>query len=295
MKNSIFKGSGVALVTPMYSDGSINYDKLKELVDWHIQKGTDAIIACGTTGESCTLTDEEHKKVIQEVVIQAKNRVPVIAGTGSNCTKYAIELSKEAQALKADAVLVVSPYYNKASQDGLLKHYQAIANNVDIPVIIYDIPSRTGCRIEINTFKMLSLHKNIVAVKAASGSISDVASIAAECGEDLFIFSGNDDQIVPIMSLGGMGVISVLANILPKQTHDICNLYIEGNVEKSRQIQLKFLELIQTLFIEVNPICIKKAMNLMGMDVGPCRLPLCDPNEEKLDLLKYTLKTYGLL
>lgn len=290
MKKPIFKGSGVALITPMHSDGSVNYEKLKELVEWHIKSGTDAIVACGTTGESATLTDLEHKKVIEEVVKQAKKRVPVIAGTGSNSTSYAIELSKEAENLKADGVLVVTPYYNKASQSGLLKHYMCIADSINIPVIVYDVPSRTGCKIEIDTLKELSKHENITAIKAASGSISDVAKIAASCKDNMFIFSGNDDQTVPIMSLGGVGVISVLANIAPTQTHEMCELYLNGSYKESSNLQLEFLNLINALFIEVNPIPVKEAMNLMGMQVGPCRLPLCELDEQKLEKLKLCLK-----
>ncbi len=295
MKKPLFKGSGVALITPMHPDGSVNYEKLKELVEWHIENGTDAIIACGTTGESSTLTDLEHKKVIEEVVNQAKKRVPVIAGTGSNSTSYAIELSKEAESLKADGVLVVSPYYNKASQTGLIKHYKCIADSINIPVIVYDVPSRTGCKIEISTLKELSKHENITAIKAASGSISDVAKIANACEDNLFIFSGNDDQTVPIMSLGGVGVISVLANIAPAQTHKICELYLNGNCKESASLQLEFLNLINALFIEVNPIPVKEAMNLMGMQVGSCRLPLCELDEQKLKKLKLCLEKHKFI
>ncbi len=295
MKKSIFYGSGVALVTPMNDDFSVNYEKLKELVHFHIDNKTDAIIACGTTGESSTLTDEEHINVIKEVVNEANGKIPVIAGTGSNDTKHAIALSKQAQTLKADGILVVTPYYNKTSQEGLKQHYEAIANSVDIPLIIYDIPSRTGCKIEIETFKKLSKHKNIVGVKAACGVISNIAKIAANCDENFTILSGNDDQIVPIMSLGGVGVISVIANILPEQTHNICQLFLDGNVKESLKLQLKFLDLINTLFIDVNPIPIKETMNLMGFNVGPVRLPLFKLNEKKLDDLKNCLKKYNLI
>lgn len=295
MKNSIFTGAGVALVTPMNEDGSVNFKKLRELVEWHIENKTDAIIACGTTGESATLEDDEHKKVIEEVVKQTRGRIPVIAGTGSNNTKYAIELSKEAQNLKADGVLVVTPYYNKASQDGLVKHYEAIANNIDIPVIVYDVPSRTGCKVELKTFKQLSKHKNIVAVKAACGDISQITKLSAECGDNLPIFSGNDDQITSIMSIGGIGVISVLSNILPKQTHDICQFYLDGNAKQSAKLQLELLDLINALFIDVNPIPVKEAMNLMGFDVGPCRMPLCNLDEKKLEILKQILKKHNLI
>ncbi len=295
MKNCLFTGAGVALVTPMHEDGSVNYEKLKELVNWQIDNKTDAIIACGTTGESSTLDDKEHRKVIEEVVKETNGKVPVIAGTGSNNTQYAIELSKEAENLGADGVLIVSPYYNKTSQLGLVKHYSAIADNINIPLIIYDIPPRTGCKISIDTFKILADHDNIVGVKAASGVISDVATLAAECGDRLDIYSGNDDQIVPIMSLGGKGVISVISNVFPKETHDICQLYLDGECHKSTKMQLDFIDLVHTLFIDVNPIPVKDAMNMMGMEVGPCRLPLCSLDKNKMEILKSCLKKYKLI
>ncbi len=295
MKKSIFYGSGVALITPMNDDGSVNYEKLKELVDWQIENKTDAIIACGTTGESATLTEKEKITVIEEVVKVTNNRVPVIAGTGSNNTKTAIKLSQEAKEKNVDGILVVTPYYNKASQQGLVQHYEAIANNVDIPMIVYDVPSRTSCRIEIETFEKLKKHKNIVGVKAASGIISEIATLASIAKDNITIFSGNDDQITPIMSLGGVGVISVLANILPKETHDICTLYLEGQCEQSTKLQLKFLDLIHAIFIEVNPIPIKTAMNLMNKNVGPCRLPLCELDNNKLESLKKCLKKHNLI
>lgn len=295
MKNSIFKGAGVALITPMNNDGSVNYKKLRELVNWHIENKTDAIIACGTTGESATLSDDEHREVIKQVIEETNGRIPVIAGTGSNNTKHAIELSKEAENLKADGILVVTPYYNKASQEGLIKHYEAIADSVNIPIILYDVPSRTGCKVEIETFNKLSKHKNIVAVKAACGNISNISKIAASCKDELAIFSGNDDQITPIMSIGGIGVISVLSNILPKQTHDICSLFLEGKTKESAKLQLELLDLINALFIDVNPIPVKEAMNLMGFDVGNCRLPLCGLNENKLHILKQTLEKHNLI
>lgn len=295
MKNCLFKGAGVALITPMHKNGSVNYEKLKELVNWQIDNKTDAIIACGTTGESSTLDDQEHREVIEEVVKETNGRVPVIAGTGSNNTQYAIELSKEAENLGADGVLVVSPYYNKTSQLGLVKHYSAIADNINIPLIIYDIPPRTGCKISIDTFKILADHHNIVGVKAASGVISDVATLAAECGDRLDIYSGNDDQIIPIMSLGGKGVISVISNVIPKETHDICQLYLDGECHKSTKMQLEFIDLVHKLFIDVNPIPVKDAMNMMGMEVGPCRLPLCSLDKNKMEILKSCLKKYKLI
>ena len=295
MKNCLFEGAGVALVTPMHEDGSVNYKKLKELVNWQIENKTDAIIACGTTGESSTLSDKEHRKVIEEVVKETNGRVPVIAGTGSNNTQYAIELSKEAGNLGADGILVVSPYYNKSSQPGLVKHYSKIADSVDIPLIIYDIPSRTGCKISIDTFKTLANHDNIVGVKAASGIISDIATLAAECGDKFDIYSGNDDQITPIMSLGGKGVISVISNVIPKETHNICKLYLDGECHKSTKMQLDFIDLVHALFIDVNPIPVKDAMNMMGMEVGPCRLPLCSLDKNKMDTLKSCLKKHNLI
>ena len=295
MEKSIFYGSGVALITPMNNDGSVNYEKLKELVDWQIENKTDAIIACGTTGESATLTEKEKIKVIEEVVKTANSRIPIIAGTGSNNTKTTIEMSKEAKEKNVDGILVVTPYYNKASQQGLVKHYEAIANNVDIPVIVYDVPSRTGCKIEIETFEKLKKHKNIVGVKAASGNISEIATLASVAEDYLTIFSGNDDQITPIMSLGGVGVISVIANILPKETHDICTLYLDGQCEKSTKLQLNLLDLMHAMFIEVNPIPVKTAMNLMNKDVGPCRMPLCELDNSKLEILKNCLQKHNLI
>lgn len=295
MNNCLFEGAGVALITPMNEDGSVNYEKLRELVNWQIENKTDAIIACGTTGESSTLDDKEHRKVIEEVVKETNGRIPVIAGTGSNNTQYAIELSKEAEKLGANGVLVVSPYYNKSSQSGLVKHYSTIADSINIPLIIYDIPSRTGCKISIDTFKTLAHHNNIVGVKAASGVISDIATLAAECGDKLDIYSGNDDQIVPIMSLGGKGVISVISNVIPKETHDICRLYLDGKCHESTKMQLDFIDLVHALFIDVNPIPVKDAMNMMGMEVGLCRLPLCSLDKSKMDILKTCLKKYKLI
>ena len=294
MENKLFKGAGVALITPMNEDKSVNYNKLKELVNWQIENKTDAIIACGTTGESSTLTDEEKLKVIEEVVKETKKRIPVIAGTGSNNTMHAVELSKKAEKLNVDGLLVVTPYYNKTSQEGLVKHYETIASSVNIPVIVYDVPSRTGCKIEPKTFEMLEKIKNIEAVKAASGSISDVTTISANC-KNLKIYSGNDDQITSMMAIGGIGVISVLSNIMPKQTHEICEFFLEGKVKESKELQLKLLDLIHAIFIDVNPIPVKEAMNLMGLNVGPCRLPLYKLNEKKLEILKSCLKKHNLI
>ncbi|MDE5852963.1 MAG: 4-hydroxy-tetrahydrodipicolinate synthase [Oscillospiraceae bacterium] len=295
MKKCLFEGAGVALITPMHKDGSVNYEKLTELVNWQIENNTDAIIACGTTGESSTLSHEEHCKIIEKIVQVTNGRIPVIAGTGSNNTKYAVELSLEAQKMGASGVLVVTPYYNKASQTGLIKHYNLIADSIDIPMIIYDIPSRTGCKITIDTLSTLADHPNIVAVKAASGVISDVASLSAACGDKIDIYSGNDDQIVPIMSLGGKGVISVISNILPQKTHDLCRLYLDGKCFESTNIQIDLIDLVHALFIDVNPIPIKEAMNIMGMNVGPCRLPLCELDEPKLNVLKDCLKKHNII
>lgn len=296
MKKCLFKGAGVALVTPMNSDFSVNYEKLRELTRWHIKNGTDALIVCGTTGESATLSEDEHEKIIYEVLKESDGKICVIAGTGSNCTQHAIELSKQAQHLGVDGILVVTPYYNKTSQNGLFAHYGAIAKAVDLPIILYEVPSRTGCRFEVETLKKLSEnYENIVALKAASGDISQVAKVAAWCGENLLIYSGNDDQIVPILALGGVGVISVLSNILPKKTHEICSLFFDGKIEKSRNLQLELLNLINALFVEVNPIPVKYAMNLMGFDVGSCRLPLVSLSDNKVDVLVECLKKHCLI
>jgi 4-hydroxy-tetrahydrodipicolinate synthase len=295
MKNTVFTGAGVAIVTPMNADGSVNYAKLRELIDFQIENSTDAIIICGTTGESSTLTDSEHVECIRIAVEQTRKRVPVIAGTGSNDTRYAIELSKEAQGLGADALLLVSPYYNKTSQRGLIAHFTAIADSVSIPIILYNIPPRTNVNIAIDTFVELSKHKNIVAVKEAGGSISYVAEIIAACGENLDVYSGNDDQIVPIMSLGGKGVISVLSNIMPKETHIMTKLCLENNFHEAAKMQIELLKLINNLFIDVNPIPVKEAMNLMGMNVGECRLPLIRMEQKKIDALAESMKKAGLI
>ncbi len=292
-KSTIFTGAGVAIVTPMNADGSVNYTKYRELIDWQIENGTDAIITCGTTGESSTLGHEEHIQVMRAAVEQAAGRVPVISGTGSNDTAYCIELSKEAEALGADALLLVTPYYNKASQKGLLLHYNRIADAVNLPIILYNIPSRTGVEIKPKTMAQLAKHPNIVAVKDATGNIATVAQIAALC--DIDIYSGNDDQIVPLLSLGGKGVISVLSNILPRQTHDICAKWFAGDVQGSRDLQLHYLDLIAALFSDVNPIPVKEAMNLMGMEVGDCRLPLCGMEDAARDNLAAVLRRYQLL
>ena len=289
----LFVGSGVALVTP-FKDGKIDYDSMGNLIEWHIANKTDAIIVCGTTGESATMSDEERKVTIKFVVDKVNKRIPVIAGSGSNNTAYSIELSKYCQEVGADGLLIVTPYYNKATQGGLIKHYTAIANSVDLPIILYNVPGRTGVNITPTTVEKLSKVENIVAIKEASGNISQVAEIARLCGEDFSIYSGNDDQIVPILSLGGIGVISVLANVLPKETHDIVEKYLSGDVEESRKLQLSLNELVNSLFIEVNPIPVKAAMNLMGMEVGELRLPLTNITEQNLEVLRKNMINAGI-
>lgn len=294
-KSTIFTGAGVAIVTPMNADGSVNYERYRELVEWQIENGTDAIITCGTTGESSTLNNEEHIDVMRAAIEQTKGRVPVISGTGSNDTKYCIELSQEAKELGADALLLVTPYYNKASQRGLIAHYNLIADTVKMPMILYNVPSRTGVDMKPETYAALSKSPYIVAAKEANGNISTVAKTAALCGDELDIYSGNDDQIVPILSLGGKGVISVLSNVVPRQTHDICARWFAGDVRGSCALQLELLELANALFADVNPIPVKEAMNLMGMNVGSCRLPLCDMDENGRKALADVLRHYGLI
>lgn len=295
MKNTIFTGAGVAIITPMNDDGSINYEGFAENIEYQINNGTDAIIVCGTTGEASTMTDEEHIECIRFTVEKTKGRVPVIAGTGSNDTKYAVELSKIAQEKGADGLLLVTPYYNKASQNGLVAHFGAIAKSVDIPIILYNIPGRTGVSIEIDTYKRLAEFKNIVAVKEASGNISYTSKLIAQCGDILDVYSGNDDIIVPMMSIGSKGVISVLSNIMPKETHEMTKLCLENNIEAAAKLQMKYLELINSLFIEVNPIPIKEAMNMIGMAAGPCRLPLCEMTDVHRENLKAALNKSGLV
>ncbi len=292
-KQTIFTGSGVAIVTPMKADGSVNYEKYRELIEWQIESGTDAIIACGTTGESSTLTHEEHIGVMRAAVEQAAGRIPVISGTGSNDTAYCIELSQEAEKLGADALLLVTPYYNKTSQRGLVAHYTAVADAVDLPILLYNVPSRTGVDIKPETVAALSKHPNIVAVKEANGNISSAAQVAALC--DIDIYSGNDDQIVPLLSLGGKGVISVMANVEPRRTHDIVAKWMAGDVEGSRALQLELLELASAMFMDVNPIPVKEAMNLMGLDVGECRLPLYGMDDAAKSKLASVLRKYRLM
>lgn len=287
-----FTGSGVAIVTP-FNGQKTNYDELGRIIDNQIENGTDAIIICGTTGEASTMPDEEHLAAIKYAVEHTAGRVPVIAGTGSNETAHAIYLSQRAEKYGVDGVLSVTPYYNKATQKGLVEHFTAIANSVKVPVILYNVPSRTGTAIALPTLKELARVDNIVAIKEASGNISFCAKIAAEI-PDLHIYSGNDDMIVPMLSLGAKGVISVVANVCPRDTHNICQYYFDGEVEKARALQLKMLDLINALFIEVNPIPVKTAMKMLGWNVGNLRLPLCEMTEENLETLRRAMKDYGL-
>lgn len=295
MKKTVFTGAGVAIVTPMRADGSVNFDKLGELLEYQIANATDAIIICGTTGESATLSHEEHTEAIRYTVQKAAGRIPVIAGTGSNDTAYAIELSKEAEAAGADALLCVTPYYNKATQSGLVLHFEKVADNVGIPIILYNVPSRTGVDIKPETYAALAKHPRIVAAKEANGNLTAAARTAHLCGDDLALYSGNDDQVVPLLSLGAKGVISVLSNIMPRQVHDMCARFFEGDVAASRKLQLDLIELVEALFIEVNPIPVKEALNLLGFEVGECRLPLSPLLEKNRAVLLSQLKLHGLV
>ena len=291
---SLFKYSGVAIVTP-FNDQGVDFKKLEELLEWHIKSGTDAIIVCGTTGEASTMSEQERKETIKFTVDIVKKRIPVIAGTGTNNTAASISMSKWAESIGVDGLLVITPYYNKTTQKGLVEHFKAIATSVKIPIIVYNVPGRTGMNIAPKTLKQLCNFDNIIAVKEASGNISQIAEIKALCGDRLDIYSGNDDQIIPILSLGGIGVISVLANIIPKDVHDMCELYLSGKVKEALKLQLDSLALTNSLFIETNPIPVKTAMNLLGMNVGNLRLPLCDMTEGNLEVLKSELKNYSLL
>ena len=295
MKKPVFTGAAVAIITPMRADGSVDFEELGRIIDDQIDNGTDAIVICGTTGESPTMTDEEHTACIRYAVKKTAGRVPVIAGTGSNDTKYAIWLSRQAQADGADALLLVTPYYNKTSQTGLIAHYTAIADAVDLPCILYNVPSRTGCNLTTASLAQLAKHPNINAVKEASGNISQVAEIAAACGEELNLYSGNDDQIVPLLALGGKGVISVLSNVAPRYTHDICAKWFAGDTAGSLAMQLAALPLCKALFADVNPIPVKWAMNRLGWHAGACRLPLVDPDEAVQAQLDSALRAFGLL
>ena len=292
---SVFKGAAVAIVTPMYENGEVNYPKLGEIIEYQIAHKTDAIVICGTTGEASTLSHEEHIEVIDYCVKKVAKRVPVIAGTGSNSTETAIYLSQEAEKSGADALLVVTPYYNKATQKGLIAHYKAVAESVDLPIIMYNVPGRTGCNIAPATAATLVREvKNIVGIKEASGNISQVAKLMNLCGDEMELYSGNDDQIVPIMSLGGLGVISVLSNVAPEETHDIVARYLDGDVKGSMELQLKAIPLIDQLFCEVNPIPVKAGVNLMGFEVGPLRMPLTEMEDANKENLKAAMKDFGI-
>lgn len=295
MKQPVFTGAAVAIITPMHADGTVNFEELGRIIDDQIAHGTDAIVICGTTGESAALSHEEHVECIRFAVKHTAKRVPVIAGTGSNDTAFAIEISKEAEEAGADALLLVTPYYNKTSQAGLIAHYTAIANAVTLPCIIYNVPSRTGVNLQPATLAELAKLPNVNAVKEASGNISQVADVAALCGEELNIYSGNDDQIVPILSLGGKGVISVLSNVAPQQAHDICAAWFSGDTAKSLELQLKALPLCHALFADVNPIPVKWAMNRLGWNAGPLRLPLVEPSAAVQQSLENEMKAYGVL
>lgn len=293
---SIFKGAGVAIITPMNDDYSVNYEELAKILDDQIAKKTDAIIICGTTGESSTLTMEEHAEVIRFTCKHVNKRIPVIAGTGSNCTQTAIQLSKDAEADGADGLLIVTPYYNKATQKGLIDHYTKIAEEVSLPIIMYNVPSRTGCNILPATAAYLAKNvPNIAAIKEASGNISQIMDLAMMTEGCLDIYSGNDDQILPLLALGGKGVISVLSNVAPAQTHEMCAKFFEGDVEGARKMQLEALPLCHALFSEVNPIPVKEAMNMMGWQAGPCRMPLSPMDESNKEKLSAAMKAYGLI
>ena len=293
-KPILFTGAGVALITPMLPDGGINFDKLEELVDWHIGQGTDAIIACATTGEAPTLSSPEHLEALRVVIGRAKGRIPVIAGTGSNDTAHCIDMCRVAERMGADGLLLVTPYYNKTSQRGLVAHYSKVAASTDLPMILYNVPSRTG--VDMKPATVTELYEkldNIVGIKQANGDLSSVAKIAASC--DIPIYSGNDDQILPILAFGGKGVISVLSNVVPKAVHEMCRAWFEGDADKCRQMQLEYLDLANALFTDVNPVPVKAAMNAMKMGVGECRLPLYPMEEKALDELKTVLRKHQLI
>lgn len=288
------KGSIVALITPFHEDGSVNFEKLKELCEWHIQNATDALLILGTTGESSTMTHEEDDAVVKCVISCVQGRVPVIVGSGSNCTQTMIEKSVKYANMGADALLVISPYYNKTNTQGMIQHFTAVADAVNKPLILYNVPGRTGCSISEEAIRILSKHPNIVGIKEASGNISYAANIARYLSDDFVMYSGNDDMIVPMLSLGASGVISVLANVVPKQTHDMVMDYLQGNTKKACAAQLYYLDLIHALFCEVNPIPVKEALNIMGKEVGGYRLPLYEMSDEHKTLLKQCMQEVGL-
>ena len=295
MKKRIFTGAGVAIMTPMHEDGSINYDEFKKLIDWQIENGTDAVIVCGTTGECATMTEEEHLDCIRFAKEYVNGRVPVIAGAGSNDTAFAVQMVKECEKIGVDGLLVVTPYYNKTSQRGLIAHYKAVAAATSLPIIMYSVASRTGVNILPATCKELSKVENIVAIKEASGNIDQVTEIKALCGDDLDVYSGEDGIITPILSVGGIGVISVLSHLCPRETHEICQKYFDGDVKGSAALQLKYHDLVKALFSDVNPIPVKAAMNLMGWNVGHCRMPLIDMAPEAEEKLAQVMRSHGLI
>ncbi len=293
---SIFKGAGVAITTPFLANGEVDYDTFRDQIEYQIQNGTDAIIVCGTTGEASCLSHEEHLDCIKFCVEVVNKRIPVIAGTGSNCTETAIYLSTEAEKYGVDGLLVVTPYYNKATQKGLIEHYTMVANSVKLPIIMYNVPSRTGCNILPETAAKLCKNvPNIVGIKEASGDISQVAKVALLCGDDIDIYSGNDDQIIPILALGGKGVISVLSNVAPKQTHDICQAFFDGDTAKAAKLQIEAIPLVGALFCEVNPIPVKKAIELQGRDTGVVRRPLTEMESQNAERLKKEMQAYNVL
>ncbi|MEE1378680.1 MAG: 4-hydroxy-tetrahydrodipicolinate synthase [Oribacterium sp.] len=293
---ALFRGAGVALVTPFHADGSVNYDKLAELVEEQIAGGTDAIIACGTTGEAATMSEEEHMDVIRFIIKAVNHRIPVIAGTGSNCTATAIDLSKQAEEAGAEGVLLVTPYYNKATQGGLIQHYEAVAGAISLPCILYNVPSRTGVTIQPETMAYLYQHvENIVGVKDATGNISMITKLMSLVDENFLLYSGDDDQIVPLLSVGASGVISVLSNVAPHETHEICQKWFDGDIKGAREAQFKAYPLIKALFAEVNPIPVKAALNLMGKNVGSLRLPMTEATDSTKALLKDEMTKYGIL
>ena len=295
MKMPIFTGAAVAIITPMLPDGSVDYKGLADLVEFQIKGGTDAIVICGTTGESATLKDDEHLECIRVAVETAAGRIPVIAGTGSNYTEHAVEMSKEAKARGADALLLVTPYYNKTTQRGLVASFNTIVDAAGLPAILYNVPSRTGVNIEPATAKELAKNPLICGIKEASGNISQIAMTAALCGDELPLYSGNDDQVVPILALGGKGVISVVSNVAPEPVHRMCQLWFEGKVAESRDLQLQLMGLCKAMFCEVNPIPVKAALDMMGLPAGPCRLPLVPLSDDHAELVRRELQNAGLI
>ena len=293
---AIFTGSGVAIVTPMKDNLEVNYDKLEELIDFHVKGGTDCIVIAGTTGEGATLSMDEHRNVIRAAVEFTRHRIPVVAGTGSNCTKTAIQLTQEAEEDGADGALIVTPYYNKATQTGLIKHYSQIASETKLPIILYNVPGRTGCNIQPETVATLVReNENIVGLKEATGNMAQASKTMYLCDGKLDLYSGEDGLVVPLMAIGGIGVISVIANIAPQQTHDMCASYMAGDREKALELQMKSLPLVDALFSEVNPIPVKRALNLLGMEVGSLRAPLCEMSDANAAVLKQAMVEYGLL